>query len=431
MPTPKRGRKPGTGEPERLPSGRYRVRVTGPDGARHAAPITFQDKRAARLWLDAEARLMESDPLAWRPPRERLRAQQQAAEAAHMPTFTEYATRWIKERRVNGKPLADRTQDHYSDLLRDYIAPTFGDLPLDAIEPGAVNLWFDALKVRRKRKGDTGETTKAHTYALARAVMNTATSAHGPLVGRVNPFAVRGGGRVRTGQRTQLATSGEVATMLEVIRPEWRAILLLGLWTGLRFGEIAALRRSDVDLKRGVLRVERSVARSRVAGVREKDPKSLAGKRDMHVPAVVVEELRTHMRRYVTGRDGLLFPGTGGQYLAPSTFYGKATCKTCKLVPSACARARKDGKTEAHEFKPRESGWYAARAAAGRNDLHFHDLRATGATLMAQNGATEAEIQAFLGDSTPEAAKRYVRAARSRMKAHAERMNELATGGAW
>ena len=63
--------------------------------------------------------------------------------------------------------------------------------------------------------------------------------------------------------------------------------------------------------------------------------------------------------------------------------------------------------------------------------LHFHDLRATGATLMAQLGATEAEIQAFLGDSTPAAAQRYVRAARSRMKSLASRMSELAASGEW
>jgi integrase len=84
-----------------------------------------------------------------------------------------------------------------------------------------------------------------------------------------------------------------------------------------------------------------------------------------------------------------------------------------------------------HKFVPRETGWYAARTAAGHPTLHFHDLRATGATLLAQQGATEAEIQAFLGDSTPQAAQRYVRAAQSRMKAHAERMSVLATSGNW
>lgn len=47
--------------------------------------------------------------------------------------------------------------------------------------------------------------------------------------------------------------------------------------------------------------------------------------------------------------------------------------------------------------------------------INFHDLRATGATRLAQRGAHVAEVQAFLGDSSSQAAERYVRAAKSRM----------------
>ena len=423
----KKGRPAGTSEPEKLPSGRYRARVTGPDGKRHPAPVTFDDLRTARLWIAKESRRIEDDPEGWLPPKERIAA---LNAVAAMPTFGEYAHRWIENRRVKGKPLAARTRDHYTALLERYLNPTFGSVPLDAITPSAVNLWFDAFAVGRSRKGDTGATSRAHTYALARAVMNTATGAHGPIVGQVNPFAVRGGGSTPSRKRTELATGEQVRVMLETIRPEWRLMILLGLWTGLRFSEIAELRRSDIDLSQSVIQVRRAVSRSRVDGVHAKGPKSEAGNRDLHVPAVVLDDLRKHLRSNVNGRDGLLFTGSNGQHLAPSTFYGKVTCQTCKQTPSAC-RNRQRGKAVKHDFAPRESGWYAARYAARCPELHFHDLRATGATLMAQQGATEAEIQAFLGDSTPQAAQRYVRAAQSRMKAHAERMNALAVEGNW
>lgn len=391
---------------------------------RHTAPVTFDTRGDAEAWLVDERRLISSGT--WTPPAERNAARLEAPM-----TFGEYARRWIKERRIKGKPLAARTQDHYLDLLETYLLPTFGDLRLDEITPESVNIWFDAFTIKRNRKGHTGETTRAHTYSFARGVMNTAVSAHGPLVGKVNPFAVRGGGSSPSKKRTELATSEQVDVMLETIRPEWRLIILLGLWTGLRFSEIAELRRSDIDLKVGVICVRRSVSRSRTAGVHAKDPKSDAGKRDMHIPDVIADDLRKHLHTRVTGRDGLLFTGSQGQHLAPSTFYGKVTCAKCKLAPKTCQRAQRDGKTTAHDFSPRERGWYAARQAAGCPELHFHDLRATGATLMAQLGATEAEIQAFLGDSTPQAAQRYVRAAQSRMKDHADRMSALAKGGKW
>lgn len=58
--------------------------------------------------------------------------------------------------------------------------------------------------------------------------------------------------------------------------------------------------------------------------------------------------------------------------------------------------------------------WYPARAAAGRPDLRFHDLRHTGAVLAAATGATLAELMARLGHSTPGAAMRYQHAAKGR-----------------
>ncbi len=70
MPRPKTGR-PSSGTVEKLPSGRYRVRFTGPDGARHKAPVTFEDVKAARLWLDREMKSIENDPEGWQSPEQR------------------------------------------------------------------------------------------------------------------------------------------------------------------------------------------------------------------------------------------------------------------------------------------------------------------------------------------------------------------------
>lgn len=399
------GNKRGFGQITRLPSGRFRARYTGPDTALHSAPITFDTRLDAEAWLTDERRLISTG--SWTSPTERRNAAAEAM-AVTMPTFADYASRWIVDRRVKGRPLAPRTRDHYSQLLADYLSPAFGAMPLDGITPAAVNIWFDAFTPSRARshgKRTGGETARAHAYSLARAVMNTAVSAHGPLVGHVNPFAVRGGGSAPKRRRDEhVATGAQFTLMLETIRPEWRALVLLATWTGLRYSEVVALRRSDIDTKNHVVRVRQSVSRSRAEGIGLKGPKSDAGVRDVHIPEHVMPDIRAHLRSHVTGRDGLLFPGPGGGFLAPATFYGKAT---------------------------RPGTWYAARTAAGVPSLHFHDLRATGATLMAQLGATEAEIQAFLGDSTPAAAQRYVRAAHSRMKKLAGRMSELAASGEW
>jgi len=87
----------------------------------------------------------------------------------------------------------------------------------------------------------------------------------------------------------------------------------------------------------------------------------------------------------------------------------------------------RDGESNLH---PRTFGkrWDVARTAAGRSDLHFHDLRHTGATMAAQTGATIAELMARLGHTTPQAAMRYQSAAADRDKEIARRLSELATG---
>jgi len=70
--------------------------------------------------------------------------------------------------------------------------------------------------------------------------------------------------------------------------------------------------------------------------------------------------------------------------------------------------------------------WYPARAAAGREDLHFHDLRHTGATLAAATGATLAPHMSPLGHPTPPAARRYQHAAADRDRAIAEALSGFA-----
>ncbi len=117
-------------------------------------------------------------------------------------------------------------------MLATYINPTFGEVPLDQITPGMVNQSYDRLPADKER-------TRREAYTLARAVMTVATGAHGPLVGQVNPFAIRGGGSGTSPKREQIATALEIEVILDYIRPEWRAMVLLALWCWHGYGELA------------------------------------------------------------------------------------------------------------------------------------------------------------------------------------------------
>jgi integrase len=425
----------GFGRVRKLPSGRWQAFYGDPSGKtrlsktgnvtpiRHAAPHTFVTKLDAEAWLTDERRLISAGT--WISPA--LRELLKAEKAQSMPTFDDYATEWLRDRKVKGRPLSPRTRDHYTRLLEDYLSPALGELKLDQINHVIVNRWYDDFTPKTKRhqgRKTDGSTTKAHTYSIGRAILNTAIAAGGPIAGQPNPFAIRGAGQSPDNKREEVATAAELEIMLDTIRPGWRTIILIGLWTGLRYGEIAELRRGDVDLPKRVLRIRRAVSRSKSAGVHAKDTKSAAGKRNQRIPEAIAADIEKHLKDHVKASpDALLFPGRAGLHLSPATFYGRA--------PVYGKGRQAKGKPEEKIIREGDNGWYHARTEAGHPALHFHDLRATGATLLAGAGASIAEVQAFLGDSTPAAAMRYVRAAQSRMDMLTDKLSQLAENGGW
>ncbi len=367
------------GNLRRLPSGRYQVRYTDPDGRLRSAPTTFDTKGDAETFLASVRTDIARDT--WTP----------APSRRSKPlTFNSYADSWLQAKASDSqrKPLAPRTREHYRQLLDRFLLPTFGDLPLRAITENHVAEWYSITAKDRP-------TTKAHAYTLLSSILGAAASRAGgapPLI-PFNPAAIRGAGTADRGKPVEPASLEEIATIAASMPDRYRAMVLLAAWTGLRFGELTELRRGDVDTKVGILKVRRAVVRVDCTTMVGK-PKSAAGIRDVAIPPHLLPVIREHLLQHAEGgRDGLLFPAASGGHLAPSTLY---------------------------------KSFYKARQAAGRPDLRWHDLRHTAATLAAQTGATMAELMSRLGHSTQQAAIRYQHAAKGRDKSIAEALSKLA-----
>jgi integrase len=357
----------------KLPSGRYQASYPGPDGARYVARQTFDTVAAADAWL--AARRVEIAGEDWRAP---------TAPRPKRVTLDEYATGWLATREL--KP---RTRIEYNSLLERVILPDLGALGLPQIDPATVRAWHAKL-------GNSKPTQRAHAYGLLRTILGAAVDEE--LIA-ANPCRIRGANTVKRKRKIEPATLDQLATIAEHVPDRYQALILLAAWCGLRFGEITELRRSDVDLDRGVLRIRRGVVRTR-EGFIVGTPKSEAGIRDVNIPPHLVPIVKAHMETHVGRKpDALLFPAAGDptEHLAPASLYRV---------------------------------FYPAREAAGRPDLRFHDLRHTGAVLAAATGATLAELMARLGHSTPTAAMRYQHAAADRDRAIAEALSRIATGSA-
>lgn len=361
------------GKIRKLPSGNYQASYVA-DDERHLAPVTFTTKGDAAAWLDLRhAELLEHR---WKPP---------APPAPDTTTLRAYSAQWLTKRRNRrGEPLKPRTVALYAGLLDGHILPAFGDYALPDITPEMVDDWHERLL-------PDSPTRRAHAYVLLSSIMKTASTGRRRLID-VSPCQVAHASKVDRKFEPIPATPAQVATIAATMPERFRLLILLAAWCGLRYGELAELRRRDIDADAMTVHVTRAVTWLKgqtVIGT----PKSSAGRRTIHMPAslrpVVLEHLATHAQ---PGPDGLLFPAASGKHLHPSTL-----------------------------MKP----YRKARAAAGRPDLRLHDLRHTAATTAALTGATLRELMARMGHSTTEAALVYQHVAAERDKAIADGMDRL------
>jgi integrase len=67
-----------------------------------------------------------------------------------------------------------------------------------------------------------------------------------------NPCRVRGAGQARRVSRTESATLEELTALVAALPERYGLMAVCASWCAMRFGELIELRRSDLDLKRGI-----------------------------------------------------------------------------------------------------------------------------------------------------------------------------------
>lgn len=340
------------GSIRRLPSGRYQASYVDPYGRRRVAPATFVRRGDATAWLSEQessvARREWNDP-----------------DRGHV-TFGRYAARWIAER----PRLRPGTVALYEGLLRNYLAPTFGEVWLSDIDPAAVRRW---RAVMLDEKGHS-QTMVAKAYRLFRAIMGTAAD-QDELIRR-NPCRISGAGAERAAERPTLSVR-EIYELADAMPSRYRCLVIVSAFGSLRFGEATALRRRDVDVRSGIVTVRRAFAEVRGKGLVAGPPKSRASVRSVRLPASILSELEAHMAEWSgDGADGLVF-----------------------TVPSGRPVRRGN-------FNP-DVAWRATVSAMGRPGFHFHDLRHTGNTLAAGAGVSTRDLMARMGHDSLQAALIY------------------------
>jgi integrase len=231
--------------------------------------------------------------------------------------FAKYAADWMGQGQFSPK-----TAQLYELLLRLHLVPTFGEMNIGDIRQEDVRIWR-AVQLRSgpQQERPFGPVTVAKAYRLLRAILNTAVRDKRI---RENPCQIKGADKESSPELPVLSVP-EVYRLADAIEPRYRALVLLATFDNLRWGELAGLRRRNLDLDNRQVRVTETVYEfgQLVKGT----PKSRASIRTVVLPELIVPELRQHLDAFAgNGRtassSSVLRAGSSAAATSPSRGHG-------------------------------------------------------------------------------------------------------------
>lgn len=297
--------------------------------------------------------------------RELLDGDRPKLSAAATPPVREFAPLYLEHCTVNNRPSTHETKVGQFDR---HILPELGHLHLAEI--GFAHFEDLKLALKRTRKVWIDEERVTVKPLGSKSINNVMSILHDMLDFARKKELITSVPDIEwldlEEQDFDFLTFDEAKTIVRAAKDdgEWAAMIVVGLKTGLRQGELLGLQWGDLDLKKGLLRVKRTVYRGRIG-----PPKG--GKwRDVDLGDDVIRVLKVH--RHLRGE--YVFSTMDGKRLT------EGKCR--KPLERICKRARL-----------RHIGW--------------HVLRHTFASHLAMNGVPLRTIQKLLGHSTIQMTERY------------------------
>lgn len=280
-------------------------------------------------------------------------------------TFGEYMEQWLETKQTQVRPDTYRS---YKWLVSKHIIPKLGKLQLEKLTPAQLQVFYAKLA-----QGDKPLSNRSIQYAhtLIKEALDRALK-WGMVVRNVAeavdpPRAERNHGETWSPEQTVEFLSLAAGTKY------WVAFEI-AIYTGMRKGEILALRWRDVDLDNAVAHVTRSLTFVDGKPVFQA-PKTERSRRAVALPHELVTSLKRHkaqqaavrlqMRQAYVDHD-LVVPRLTGEPLHPKTL---------------------------------DDTWYRLLKKSGLPKIRFHDLRHTHASLLLQQGVHPKIVSERLGHS--------------------------------
>jgi integrase len=285
--------------------------------------------------------------------------------------------------------LAPKTAVGYESILNKHLLPEFGDRRLGAITPALIQKFANTLA------GTLKPNTVHNVMDVLRSVLGLAVGrryiALSPYVTIQLPSAEDGESHVNP------LTNAQVDRLVEHLPEHWRLPVLLDAYTGLRAGELWALKLTDINLLRCELRVDEALkevtraaaaklpAAQRITGSLIIGPTKTYAKRNVSFPRFLRERLAAAVEEAISEGRTFLFATPDGDAVRHNNFYKRV------FVPAA--RAAFPEITKLAELSALAEG----KKTENVSPFRFHDLRHTCASWLIDEGAHPKRIQTRLG----------------------------------
>jgi len=327
---------------------------------RWTAAITLEDHKRKTFYGKTRREVQEKLKIV-------LREQQQGMlVTGPQQSLKTYLEKWLEQVYRPSVKLGSYRQ--YRVVVTRHLIPGLGSFSLQKLTPEKIQDFY-------AQKLDEGKSPKL--VQLIHAVLHQAleNAVKWNLVPR-NVAKLVSLPRVER-YEAQTLTVEQVKQLLEVARGSRIEVMIqVALNTGMRRGELSALRWDDIDFENGLIFVRRTVNYVGGYGFVETEPKTRSSRRKIAVSEKVLEALKMHREqrgqmRLKAGEkwheQGLVFCNRYGRYLFPEVVLNQ---------------------------------FHALLAKAGLPKMRFHDLRHTMATVLLESDVHPKKVQERLGHTT-------------------------------
>jgi integrase len=299
-----------------------------------------------------------------------------AADAGTLPepskaTVADHVRNWIE----NDPNLSPKTRERYLELAELQIVPHLGTTLLQKLKPLQVDDWHNTLlKTGAKNGGPLSARTVGHAHRVLHRALQVAVE--NEVLAR-NVASIKSPPTVDE-EEVEILLKEQIPIVIDkLIGHHLHDLVVVDLNTGLRRGELLALRLSDLDLEAATVRVERSLEETK-AGLRFKPPKTKQSKRTIPLPPNAVAVLRERRRRLLEMRMALGL--------------GKPDADTLLF-----------GEPDGSPTPPRRltTRWRETCVSLDIPRVSFHALRHTHASMLIHAGLNVVKISQRLGHKNP------------------------------